>query len=83
MDYNNKKVMVSVIYSSPNQNKNDFDLFLTNLEQLLGEINNHKPYLSIITGYFNARSSSWWSEDLLIRRASICFHLLHQTVFLN
>ena len=54
MDYNNKKVMISVIYCSPNQNKNDFDLFLTNLEQLLGEINNHKPYLSIITGDFNA-----------------------------
>ena len=64
MDYNNKKVMISVIYRSPNQNKNDFDFFLTNLEQLLGEINNHKPYLSIITGDFNARSSSWWSEDI-------------------
>ena len=73
MDYNNKKVMISDIkvkyqsydiYRSPNQNKNDFDLFLTNFEQLLGEINNHKPYLSIITGDFNARSSSWWSEDI-------------------
>ena len=57
-------VYVYIIYRSPNQNKNDFDLFLTNLEQLSGEINNHKPYLSIITGDFNARSSSRWSEDI-------------------
>ena len=64
MDYNNKKVLISAIYRSPNQNKNEFDLFLANLEQLLGEINKHKPYLSIITGDFNARSSSWWSEDI-------------------
>ena len=54
MDYNNKKVLISAIYRSPNQNKSEFDLFLANLEQLLGEINKRKPYLSIITGDFNA-----------------------------
>ena len=59
MDYNNKKVLISAIYRSPNQNKNEFDLFLANLEQLLSEINKRKPYLSIITGDFNVRSSSW------------------------
>ena len=64
MDYNNKKVLISAIYRSPNRNKNEFDLFLANLEQLLREINKRKPYLSIITGDFNARSSSWWSEDI-------------------
>ena len=64
MDYNNKKVLIAAIYRSPNQNKTEFNLFLANLEQLLGEINKHKPYLSIITGDFNARSSSWWSEDI-------------------
>ena len=60
MDYNNKKVLISAIYRSPNQNKNEFNLFLENFEQLLGEINKRKPYLSIITGDF----SSWWSEDI-------------------
>ena len=64
MDFNNKKVLISAIYRSPIQNKNEFDLFLANLEQLLGEINKRKPYLSIITGDFDARSSSWWSEDI-------------------
>ena len=63
MNYNHKKVIVSVIYRSPSQSNIEFDLFLANLEQLLCEINNCKPYLSIITGDFNARSSSWWSKD--------------------
>ena len=64
MDYNNKKVIVSVIYRSPSQNNNEFNLFLSNLEWLLCDINKRKPYLSIITGDFNARSSSWWPKDI-------------------
>ena len=64
MDYNNKKVIVSVIYHSPSQNNNEFNLFLSNLEWLLCDINKRKPYLSIITGDFNARSSSWWPKDI-------------------
>ena len=56
--------MISVIYRSPSQSNIEFDLFLANFEQLLCEINNRKPYLSIITGDFNARSSSWWSKDI-------------------
>ena len=49
MNYNHKKVIVSVIYRSPSQSNIEFDLFLANLEQLLCEINNRKPYLSLIT----------------------------------
>ena len=64
MDYNNKKVIVSVIYRSPSQNNDEFDIFLSNLEQLLCDVNKQKPYLSIITGDFNARSSTWWSNDI-------------------
>ena len=63
MDYNNKKVIVSVIYRSPSQNNDEFDWFLSNLERLLCDINKRKPYLSIITGDFNARSSTWWPKD--------------------
>ena len=28
------------------------------------EINKRKPFLSIVTGDFNARSSSWWPNDI-------------------
>ena len=63
MTYHNKKVIVSVIYRSPSQNINEIDSFLSNLEKVVSDINNRKPALSIITGDFNARSQSWWSND--------------------
>ena len=62
MTYHNKKVIVSVIYRSPSQSINEFDSFLSNLEKLVSDINNRKPALS--TGDFNARSQSWWSNDI-------------------
>ena len=58
MTYRNKKVILPVIYRSPSQSINEFDLFLSNLEKLVRDINNRKPALSIITGDFNARSQS-------------------------
>ena len=64
MTYNNKKVTVSVIYRSPSQNNSEFDLFLSNFEKCLSGINKRKPFLSVITGNFDARSSSWWSKDM-------------------
>ena len=64
MTYNNKKVTVSVIYLSPSQNNCEFDLFLRSVERLLSYIKKSKPFLSVITGDFNARSSYWWSEDI-------------------
>ena len=57
MTYNNKKVIVSVIYCSPSQNNSEFDLFLSNFEKLLSDKNECKPFLSVITGDVNARSS--------------------------
>ena len=59
MTGNNKKIIVSVIYHPPSQNNSEFDSFLSNLEQLLRDISKCKPTVSVITGDFNARSSSW------------------------
>ena len=64
MNYRNKKVIVSVIYCSPSQSINEFDSFLSNLEKLVSDVNNCKLALSVITGDFNARSQSWWSNDI-------------------
>ena len=64
MTYHNKKVIVSVIYRSPSQSINEFDSFLSNLENLVSDINNRKPALFIITGDFNARYQSWRSNDI-------------------
>ena len=64
MSHSNKKVIVSVIYSSPSQNNDEFDLFLSNFEKLIIDIKSRKPYLSVTTGDFNAGSSSWWSNGI-------------------
>ena len=64
MTYNNKKVMMSVIYRSPSQNNYEFDLFLSNFEKLLSDVSKRKPSLSVITGDFNARSSSLWPNNI-------------------
>ena len=63
MNYNNKKVIVSVIYRSPSQSTDEFDSFLSNFENFLNDINKRKPSLSAVTGDFNSRSSSWRSKD--------------------
>ena len=56
-------MIVSVIDRSPSQNSNQFEPVLSNLENLLRDINaNHA--LSVVTGDFNARSSSWWCNDI-------------------
>ena len=59
MTHNNKKVIVSVIYRSPSQNNCELDSFLRSAERLLSDIKNSKPFLSVITGNFNARSYYW------------------------
>ena len=51
MTYNNKKVIVPVIYRSPSQNNSEFDLFLSNFEKFLSDINERKPFF--ICNY-------WW-----------------------
>ena len=63
MSYDNKKVIVSVIYRFPSQSTVEFDSFVSNFENFLNDINNHKPSLSVITGNFNSTSSLWWYND--------------------
>ena len=42
MTYNNKKVIVSVIYRYPSQNNSEIGTFLSSFEKLLSNINKHK-----------------------------------------
>ena len=64
MSFSKKKVIVSVVYRSPSQNSNQFELFLSKLENLLSDINKRKSSLSVVTGDFDARSSSWLCNDI-------------------
>ena len=75
MTYNNKKVIVSVVYRSPGENNNEFELFLSNFEKRLCDISKSKPSLHVITSDFNARSSSWWPRDINTLEGSKLFSL--------
>ena len=63
MLYNNKLVIVSVIYRSPSQSSQEFAQFEMLFSQLLNDITSKKPFFSIILGDFSARSKCWWSLD--------------------
>ena len=64
MSHNSQKMIVSAIYLSPSQNNDEFDLFLSDFEKFIIDIKNRKSYLSVITDNFNARYSSWLSNDI-------------------
>ena len=63
MLYNNKLVIVSVIYRSPSQSSQESAQFEMLFTQLLNDITSKKPFFSIILGDFNTRSKRWWSLD--------------------
>ena len=73
MSHNNKKVIVSLIYRSPSQKTVNLTYLYLILEKLVIDIKNRKPYLSVITGDFNARSSSWWSNDIITTEGTKLF----------
>ena len=77
----NKKIIVSVVYRSPSQNSDEFQLFLTNLERLFSDINKRKPSLSVVTGDFNARSSYCWSNDINSTEGTNLFSLTSSSGF--
>ena len=81
MSYNKNKVIVSVIYCSPSQTNDEFGLFLSNLEKLFSDINKLKPSLSVVTGDFNTRSSSWWSDDINTTEGTNLFSLTSSNGF--
>ena len=61
---------------------NEFELVLSNFGQLLSDVNEPKLSLSIITGNFNGRSSSCWSNETEIWDRN-CSHVLNQMDFIN
>ena len=63
---NNKKIFASVVYRSPSQANIEFNQFLLNFGKMLLDMNQRKPYLILVTGDFNARSSPWWWDDINI-----------------
>ena len=54
---------------------------MSNFEKFLSNVNERKPFLSAITGDFNARSSSWWSKDIDTTEGSKLFALTSSNRF--
>ena len=57
---------VVVTYRSPCQTYLEFQKYLTSFDTLLQNGQNLNPYSAMILGDFNARSYSWWPEDILL-----------------
>ena len=64
ISFNKKQCFIISLYRSPSQTTTEFNDFLLNFEQLLKQIVNLNPFMYVILGDFNARSSSWWTGDI-------------------
>ena len=59
LSMNNEKCFFTCLYRSPSQSHEELDIFCSNLDLLLSNINNNHPNCSILIGDFNAKSSKW------------------------
>ena len=64
LSFGSHRVCLVSIYRTPSQSSNEYDTFLLNFDQLLTYLNSIKPYVLLITGDINVKSSSWWSDDI-------------------
>ena len=51
------------LYRSPSQSHDIFETFAYNLELNLDTITSKNPYLIVILGDFNAKSSNWYKHN--------------------
>ena len=58
------------LYRSPSQSPDVFEKFTDNFELNLDKIANKNPYLIVILGDFNAKSSNWYKHDTTIYEGS-------------
>ena len=52
------------LYRSPNKCQDDFESFINNNELNLDSIMTNNPFLTVILGDFNAKSSLWYNNDI-------------------
>ena len=50
--------------TQPSQSSDEYDYFIKTFEQLIVHLSSFKPHFLLLTDDFNARSSSWWSDDV-------------------
>ena len=52
------------LYRSPSQKKDKFQEFKSNLEMNLDALSTNNPFLTVMIGDFNAKSSNWYLNDI-------------------
>ena len=60
----NIKGYIAVMYRPPSQSSIEFESFLSGFEDMLSSVLFSKSQFTVILGDFNARSSTWWSNDI-------------------
>ena len=61
LQFGTKKRIIALLYRSQSQTT---DAFKRSFEETIININNASPYISILIGDFNARTSDWWVDDI-------------------
>ena len=51
------------LYRSPTQSSDSFEKFADNLQLSLDKISNQNPFLTVVLGDFNIKSSNWYKHD--------------------
>ena len=51
------------LYRSPSQSSDSFQEFTDNLQLSLDKISNQNPFLTVVLGDFNTKSSNWYKHD--------------------
>ena len=52
------------LYRSPNQCQDDFESFINNFELNLDSVMVNNPFLTVVLGDFNAKTSLWYNNDI-------------------
>ena len=58
------------LYRSPSQSSHSFEEFPDNLQLSLDKISNQNPFLTVVLGDFNTKSSNWYKHNQTTQESS-------------
>ena len=70
-----------LLYRSPSQSPVEFENFLKRLNLTMESITQKNPFLTVVIGDFNTRSSKWWTDDKTTQEGLKIENLLSQFSF--
>ena len=66
----NKKCFITVLYRSPSQSLEEFEIFKNGWENTISNINNSNPFLTILLSDFNGRNPTWYEKVVFMLLSS-------------